>query len=227
MNCIVVDDEEMARAGLKQLIEKVPFLTLLHSCASASEALKVMLSEQIDLIFLDMEMPGMSGLEFLAMRKDPDTQVVIVTAQKNYAAEAFDFEVSDFLVKPITEARFLKAMTRVRKRQDALRKSEDRDIFVKAKSRLVKINTADILYIEAVGNHASLYTSTERYVVLATLKSLESRFPEQRFMRVHNSFIVRVDQITAVEENLVILGKKSVPVSRAHWKSLLNRLNTF
>ncbi|MFI5150982.1 MAG: LytR/AlgR family response regulator transcription factor [Bacteroidia bacterium] len=226
MNCIIVDDEEMARMSIAKMMERIPFLNLIHTCSSAAEALQVLNSEPVDLIFLDIEMPGMSGLELLSLIKEGDVQVIVVTAGSKYASQAFEFEVSDFLEKPFTEARFLKSIARVKKKHNALHKSEDRDLFVKAKSRLVKLNTQQILYIEAVGNHVSIYTATDRYIVLSTLKAIESKFPDNKFMRVHNSFIVRVDQINSVEENLVILGKKSVPVSRAHWKNLMDRLNT-
>jgi DNA-binding LytR/AlgR family response regulator len=226
MNCIIVDDEDMARTVLSRMVEKVPFLTLVKCCSSASQALQIMASEQIDLIFLDMEMPEMNGLEFLGLMKEGDAQVIVVTAKNKYATSALEFEVSDFLEKPFTEARFLKSISRVKKRYNALKKEEDRDLFVKVKSRLVKVNTEQILYIEAVGNHVSIYTTTDRFIVLSTLKAIESTFPENKFMRIHNSFIIRVDKISAVEENRVVLDKKTVPVSRTHWKGLLNRLNT-
>jgi DNA-binding LytR/AlgR family response regulator len=226
MNCIIVDDELMSRYILEQAIKKVPFLNLVKVCSSADEAVRVLSAEPIDLVFLDIEMPGMNGIDLLGKLQPGDAQIIFVTGKEKYATQAFEFEVADYLVKPFSEDRFLKAISKVKKKHNSLKKTDDYDLFIKAKSRLVKINTGDIQFIEAVANYIFIHTSlTNKYKVLSTLKSIEGKFPEHKFMRIHNSYIVRIDKITAVEDNLVLLEDKSLPVSRVHWKPLLNRLN--
>jgi two-component system, LytTR family, response regulator len=226
MNCIIVDDEPMTRLLIETLVQSTGILRLIKKCASANEALNVILKEDVDLVFLDVEMPGMSGIQMMEHLRGNDVQVILVTSKEQYAAKAFDFDVTDYIVKPITEERFLKAVLKAKKKHAVLKGPDDRDIFFKVKnSRMVKVNTKDILYIEALTNHVSIYSSSsERLIIHSTLKAMENRLPANHFLRLHNSFVVRLDKISALEGNCVVVNKKLIPVSRANWKTLTDRL---
>ena len=225
MNCIIVDDDEMTRKVIDTLAQSTGFFHSVRNCPSASEAMKTMLNEKIDLIFLDVEMPGMSGIEFLNHINCNETQVILITSNEKYALKAFDFDVTDYILKPIAEERFLKAILKAKRKNNVLNTSEDRDIFVKVDTRFVKINTESISYIEAMTNYVSIHTTSgERFIVHSTMKSMEGKLPADRFLRIHNSYIVRVDKISTVEDNTVVVNKKLIPVSRAHWKNFVQRI---
>ncbi len=211
---------------IETLVQSTDTLNLIKKCASAKEALGVMLKEKIHLVFLDVEMPGMNGIQLMESLKNHDVQVVLVTSKDQYAARAFDYDVTDYIVKPITEERFLKAVLKAKEKHDQKNVTEDRDIFFKVKnSKMVKVNLKDILYIEALTNHVSIYSSnSERLVIHSTLKAIESKLPVKNFLRIHNSYLVRLDKITGLEGNCVVINKKLLPVSRANWKLLTDRL---
>jgi DNA-binding LytR/AlgR family response regulator len=156
-----------------------------------------------------------------------DTQVVLMTGDKEHAADAFEFDVTDFLVKPFTDARFMKAMLRVTKKRYINRShAQPADhIFVKVNSVLEKIVLTDILFIEAMADYVSIQTTSKKFTVHSTMKSIERSLPESDFIRVHNSYIVRLDAINRVEDNSVIIGQKLIPISRARLKPLMDRLN--
>jgi DNA-binding LytR/AlgR family response regulator len=226
MNCLIVDDEPMTRLLIETLVKSTDSLHLVKSCSSAKEALNVLLKERIDLIFLDVEMPGMTGIQMMESINNNETQVILITSKEEYAAKAFDKDVTDYIVKPITEERFLKAVLKAKKKFDSRVIFEDRDIFFKVKnSRMVKVNLKDILYIEALTNHVSIYAANhERLIIHSTLKAIENKLPAKNFLRIHNSYLVRIDKISALEGNCVVVNKKLLPVSRANWKVLTERL---
>lgn len=209
---------------MEELVRQTPSLNLVGVCASATEALQCMTEAVVDLAFLDIEMPGMSGMQMLNYFNREQTQIVFVTSSEKHAVKAIDMEVTDYLLKPIDEKRFLKAILRVQKRK-IKNAPESADLFVKSGTRFNRIPTRDILYVEGLANHVSIYTADgKRHIVLSTLKAIEGRLPGDRFMRIHNSYIVSVDRISAMEENAVIVEKSFLPVSRAHKKDLMARL---
>jgi DNA-binding LytR/AlgR family response regulator len=226
MNCVIVDDEPMTRVLIESLVQSTGYFNVVKKCASAAEALNAMVKEKIDLIFLDVEMPGMNGIQLMENIDSSDIQVILITSKESYAAKAFDFDVTDYIVKPITEGRFLKAVLKAKKKYEAKQLPDDRDIFFKVKnSRMIKINLKEILYVEALTNHVSVYyNNSERLVIHSTLKAIENKLPTSAFMRVHNSFIIRLDKISGFEGNSVLINKKLIPVSRANWKLLTDRI---
>jgi DNA-binding LytR/AlgR family response regulator len=226
MNCIIVDDDELSRLALKQCVERTENLNLNAVCANAAEALNIIRSQKIDLIFLDIEMPEMSGLEFIRNFHDLP-QIIFVTINKEYGAEAFDYNVTDFLVKPVEYSRFLKGVDKAREINETLQVSNEgaTDIFIKKDSRLIKIDVKDINWIEALADYVNIYTINGRYTVLSTMKSIEQKLPQKEFARVHRSYIIRLDKIREIEDNAVNINEQIIPISRSYKDNLMKRLN--
>lgn len=228
MRCIIVDDDPIQRQLLESYVGELDSLQLAGSYENATAALKGLRDQDVDLIFLDVEMPMMSGLDFLSTLTNPP-QVILVTAHEKYAMSAFDFNVTDFLKKPIEFARFLKAVNKVldtKKSGDTpVNQVEDFDMFVKDGTQLVKINTSDIFFINALSDYVKIVTSKKEYAILYTMKSLSDQLPVKRFMRVHRSFIVRLDKIDRIADHVIEIGKHSIPVSKSYRDELYERLN--
>ena len=231
MDCLIVDDDEITRKTIEKLVRNTDFLNLRGSCSSAVEAYNFFMQNRVDLILLDVMMPEMTGIELIRSLGDNKPKIILITSEKGFASEAFDHDVVDFITKPVTADRFYKAVLKVRKiyEKEITRPTgpaaSQPYLFVKADSRYVKINSGDILYIEALADYVSIYTTTEdRFVIHSTMKSIEEKLPQPDFIRIHNSFIVRLDKITSIEDNTVALGKKLFPVSRSHKKDLMDRL---
>ncbi len=230
MNCIIVDDDEQIRLLVEELIKETDFLCLVKNCSTAMEASNTLLKEKIDLIFLDVMMPGMSGMEFLKTLDGNKPQVIMITANKEFAADAFDFDVCDFIVKPITHSRFLKAVSKAKRAHETTKNKNHKTdatsdaIFVKSNSTLVKISAQDIYMIEALVDYIAIHTYTQQFVIHSTMKEVKTKLPENDFIRVHNSYIVRVDKITSIEGNNLVVNQKIIPISRSKQKDLMNRL---
>jgi DNA-binding LytR/AlgR family response regulator len=227
MNCIIVDDDDITRIEIEQFVKQTPFLNLLGSFLSAKEALEFSIENRPALIFLDILMPEMSGLEFIQYLQEQHPQIILMTMDKDYAVEAFNYSVTDFLLKPISQERFIKAVAKAKYNFDNIKVNTpaNKFIFAKVNSELIKINTEDILYIEAVGNYISIHTLTERYIVHSTMKSVLEKISEKDFIRVHQSYIVRVDKILHIEGNTLSVGKTLIPLSRSYKDALMSRLN--
>lgn len=226
MKCIIVDDDELSRNIMEDLVAGTD-LTLVKSCASAMEAFNVLKSENIDLIFLDVDMPKMSGLDLMKALDDLP-QVVLITSHSEFALESWEYNVTDFIVKPISHARFLKALDKV-KRNDAKPEGisdNTKTLFIKTDSRLVQVFKEHVLYIEALGNYVTVFTTTGKYIVLSTMKDLEAKLTAPDFARVHRSYIVRLDKITSIEDNFINVGGKSIPIGKNYKDELMKSLNT-
>ncbi|MCB9196026.1 MAG: response regulator transcription factor [Flavobacteriales bacterium] len=228
MRCIVVDDDELSRSVIEDLINETESLELIKSCADAVEAFKVIKEEHIDLVFLDIEMPKMDGLEMLRTLS-PLPQVILVTAHEKYALESYEYDITDFLHKPISLARFMKAVDKAYNRFESNRASitsQEKTIFIKADSRLVQINTEDILFIEALGNYMRIYTTgDQKYTILSTMKDIIGKLSTEDFVRVHRSFIVRLDKIESIEDNYIVISKKQINIGKAYKDDLTQKLN--
>lgn len=226
MNCIIVEDDELARHALETMVAETDFLTLVKSCVKASEAKAVLKKEEVDLIFLDVKLPGMNGIELLKTFEDSKAQVVMITADKSFAAEAFDQDVCDFIVKPITRTRFIKAVHRAKRFAEMNKKGTAKEaLFIKVNSVLKRVNLQDVLFIEAMADYMTVNTPNNKYVLKSTMKNMMDRLPPKEFVRVHNSFIVRIDKITSIEDARVFLSKKEIPISRNRRKNFLNTIN--
>lgn len=220
MRCIIVDDEPLVRELLEDNISQVPFLELVRSCKTALEALKALQEEPIDLIFLDIQMPRLNGLQFLQSLDHPPL-VIIVTAYEKYAVESFNLQVADYIVKPFSIDRFLKACNRAaelfRMKQSTLPAEtvKNDDFFVNVEYTLVKVVVTDIAYIESFKDYIKIYFSSDTKPVLTrmSLKSIESKLPVGTFIRTHKSFLVAVSKITTIKRDFICIGKTEIPVS--------------
>jgi two-component system response regulator LytT len=227
MNCIIIDDDEMIRIDLEKKISGNPMLKLIGAFSSALDAADIIMKERIDLIFLDIMMPEMTGIQFLKSLSANHPQIILITSEKQFAVEAFEYEVTDYILKPVSEERFLKAVLRAAENFNASISSRDSNkyVFVRVDGNFVKIELAQILYIEALADYVMIYTTGARYTVHLTMKTIESYLSPVSFARVHNSFIVNLEKISKVEDNMVIIDQKLIPVSRARFKPLMSRLN--
>ena len=226
MNCLIVDDDKISRHIIQKYVELTEFLKLVSSCSSAIEAVNKIRYESIHLIFLDVEMPEMSGLEFIKTL-EVRPQIILVTAHEKYAVEAFENEVNDFIVKPVSYSRFLKAVLKAKKEFDAQQKmlSNPGYIFVKTESRIVKINTKDILSIEALADYVMIVCLRDKYIIHSTMKGIENKLPPNDFVRIHRSHIVRLDKIESIDENTLVINKKLIPIGGSFRKKLMEQIN--
>lgn len=228
LNCLIVDDEPLARNLLVEYIKKVPYLNLVKACAGPLEAMEVLRNESVDLMFLDVQMPEITGITFLkTLKKKP--LVILTTAYSEYALESYDLDVVDYLLKPITLERFLRAVDKVSERraspstgaprERAATESTQPFVFVKDGTKLVKIRWDDILYVEGLKDYVTIHTRQQKIVSLQRLKTLEETLPADQFIRIHNSFIVALQAIDSVHKDKVQIGSVFLPVSDSYRKT--------
>lgn len=218
LKCCVIDDEPLAAQLIASYIEKTPFMQLVGTYSSAQEAIKTILDNQVDLVFLDIEMPQLNGLEF-AKIIPPTTRIIFTTAYDRYAIQGFKVNALDYLLKPVSYEDFLasagKAQRWIEIQRNGLNQGSSRDyIIVKSEYRLVQIPTTDILFIEGLKDYVKIYTVDEQksIMTLMNMKTLEQSLPSY-FMRVHRSFIVNTNKIKIIERNRIVFGNKYIPIS--------------
>lgn len=231
ISCVIVEDDLVAQKVLEVLIQKTSFLSLKKSFDDPIDASAYLKGERIDLIFLDIEMPGINGLELLSLL-DYKPAVIVVTAQQQYAVQAFEHNVLDYLVKPVSDySRFLKAALKAKETKEAKKettgsqKSEAPPLFVKVDSLLHNINLNSILWIEAYGDYVKINTDQKMLMILSTLKGIEGKLPENQFVRVHRSFIVNIKRIDNIDPSNLQIGTKIIPISSTHREALINKIN--
>jgi two-component system, LytTR family, response regulator LytT len=231
MNCLIIDDEEMARLIISQMLAQHTHLKLVESFSNAIQAMKYLNQNQVDVIFLDIHMPDFSGFDFIQSLKNPP-QIILITSDKNFAIEAFEYDcVIDYLVKPISEERFLKAVQKVNAVNPVKEKNTPKildsahEFYVNIDRRLIKIEIASVILVEAKGDYIHIKTDGKNYVVHSTLKKIEEKLPKNLFLKVHRSYIINTQKIIDIEDNSVLLGKDVVPVSRSNRPELMKRLN--
>ncbi|MCD0490434.1 LytTR family DNA-binding domain-containing protein [Pedobacter sp. MC2016-14] len=229
MNCLIVDDNSIARSTLKQLLSLHEDLTLVAECADAIEATREMLNSPVDLLFLDIEMPGMSGIELARTLSNKDVLIIFTTFQRDYAAEAFDLNVVDFITKPIMPVRFLQALKKAKEiyknKNLVFGKAEDDFVFIRDSNIVRRLKIDEILYLEAMGDYVKVYIKEKHYAIHSSLKSVEEKLPSSVFLRVHRSFIINISKIDTVEGGTLIINKNLVPVSDGYRANLNKRIN--
>lgn len=227
MNCVIVDDEVLAQKVLEKCVKKTNFLNLKGVYGNVNELISGLKSKEIDLIFLDVMLPEISGIEFLQSINDIP-QVILVSSKKDFALEAFDYDVTDYLLKPIHYDRFLKAAMKAQNIHQSLQQSNEHnnEFFIKINQELVKISLTDVSYIEAYGDYVKVYAEHGNYVFLSTMKALEVKLPKTDFIRVHKSFIIRIDKIIKADSSTIYLSnKKQIPISRTYKDSFKDVLS--
>ncbi|MEJ7691368.1 LytTR family DNA-binding domain-containing protein [Daejeonella sp.] len=220
IRCLVVDDEPLALDILEDYISKVPFLTLVKTTTSAIEGLSLVQSDAIDLVFLDVQMPELTGIQFLKIINGK-CDVILTTAYSQYALDGYELDVVDYLLKPIAFDRFYKAAQKVLQNhgngnaappEQAPASSSHDFIFVKTEHKIQKIYLDDILYIEGLKDYISIFTKTERIITLQNMKKMEESLPAKSFIRVHKSYIIAVGKIESIERSRIQIGDKIIPI---------------
>jgi DNA-binding LytR/AlgR family response regulator len=225
IKCIIIDDEPFARKGLQGYIGQIDFFDLKGICENALELNSLLKKEPVDLLFLDIEMPYLTGIEFLKQLASPP-RVVFTTAYEKYALQGFDLEVLDYLLKPISFDRFLKAANKAFDyfhQQQAPSATEDY-IFVKADSKLEKIAFADILFAEALENYVAIYTREKKIITHLTLKMLQEKLPATAFVQPHKSYLIAIDKINSIEGNILHITQFQVPISKYQKEEIMEKI---
>ena len=214
IKCIITDDEPIARKGLIGYVEKIDYLSLVGECEDALQLNTLLKTEQSDLLFLDIEMPYLSGLDLLSSIQNPP-KVIITSAYEKYALKGYELDVVDYLLKPITFERFVKAVDKV---YSLMEKESAKDtneyIFVKSGKQLKKIFLEDILFIESMENYVNVFTTSSKEVVYSTLKLFLESLPSDHFLQVHRSYVVNIEQISSIEGNTLHIASYEIPVAR-------------
>jgi len=221
MNCIIVDDEPGARKLLEEYIEDIDFLQLVGKAENPLKANALLSSQQIDLLFLDVNMPKMSGIEFLrSLPVVPPT--ILTTAYTEYAIEGFELNVLDYLVKPISFERFLKACNKARDYQQSAATAQY--FFVKCDGRIEKVQYDELIYVEAMLNYIVLHTDTRKLIVHLTMKAISEQLPSRQFIKIHKSTIINADKVKSIDGNEVDLGKCKVVISQSLQESVIREI---
>lgn len=234
MNCIIIDDELTARAVVTQLCSKIADLDIIQEFDNAIEAIKFLNQQDVDVIFLDIHMPGFSGIDLVQTLKNPP-RIVLTTSDTDFAIAAYEYEaIVDYLVKPIAIDRFEKCILKVKKsiakKSDISKNTEqgtsaDQDLYINIDRRLIKLKFDEILVVEAQGDYIEVKTEKENYRVHTTLKKIKDKLPDHIFFHIHRSYIINVTKIIDIEDNSVLIARNVIPISRSNRPELMRRLN--
>jgi DNA-binding LytR/AlgR family response regulator len=229
MNALIIDDNAIARATTRQLAQKVADLVIVGECSSAMDAYNMFQARSVDLLLLDIEMPGMSGLELTKNLLNKHPVIVFITSKREYAADAYDLNVVDYIVKPITSSRFIQAIDKAREilesKTEEVSLRQDEVIFIRDSNIVRRLKMDKILYAEAMGDYVKLYTPEKFYAIHTTLRAVEERLPPSNFLRVHRSYIVALNKIDSMEGGVLIVNGKPLPVADAYRSTLNKRMN--
>ena len=232
--CLIVDDEPLARELIRGHVEKLENFEIVAECSDAMRALNVMREKQVDLIFMDIQMPQITGLEFLKTLKHPP-KVIITTAYREYALEGFELDVIDYLLKPITFERFLKSVNKFyQMNQDDVqvvaaisgeKMPEESFIYIKENKKIVKVYLSEIRYIEGLSEYVQVYTDKRKIITKTSMAQMEEKLPNDSFLRIHKSFIISTSRIEAFTANTIEVQGKELPIGRSFKNGVLNALN--
>jgi len=229
MKCLIIDDNPIARSIIAELAGQIRDVEICGECASAIEAFNFIQDNEIDLFFLDIEMPGISGLELTRNLGNNCPVIIFTTSKKDYAAEAFELNVADYLLKPICPGRFLNAINRAKdiltSQKEEVKWNKEEFIFIRDTNIVRRLRLDDILYAEAMGDYVKLYTAKKLYAIHTKFKTVEERLPSERFQKVHRSYIVALDKIDSLQDNTVLIEEKFLPVAESYRKALSQRMN--
>jgi DNA-binding LytR/AlgR family response regulator len=231
IHCLIVDDEPMAREILEDHLSKINSVQVVASCKNAVDAFNVIAAKKIDVIFLDINMPEISGLSF-AKSINKKMKLIFTTAYREYAVDGFDLQAVDYLLKPISFDRLYQSINKyidecipsdLQKDKENIEEKSD-FIFVRSDRKMIKVNFVEILYIESLGDYIKIILGTKNIVTRETISSIEAKLPKNMFLRTHRSFIVSIKHIVSFTNEYIEINKKSIPISRSYKTSVLNRL---
>ncbi|MFT3750603.1 MAG: LytTR family DNA-binding domain-containing protein [Agriterribacter sp.] len=229
MKALIVDDNKIARTTMKQLASQLKDLIVAGDFANAVDAYNFLQDEPVDLLLLDIEMPGMTGLELTKNLGNKKPVIIFTTSKKEYAVEAFELNVADYIVKPVTPARFIQAIEKAREiiesNRQEIKVNEDEFIFIRDSNIVRRLKIDDILFAEAMGDYVKLHTPQKFYAIHTTLKAVEERLPDSKFIRVHRSYIAALQKIDTIQDGALVINGKSVPVADAFRSALNKRMN--
>ena len=231
INCVIVDDEPIARKIIESFVAKIPNLNLVKSCKNAMEAFEVVNTQNIDLFFLDINMPDVSGLS-LAKTINKKAKIIFTTAYREYAVDGFDLQAVDYLLKPIPFDRFLQAINKfieTKPEENSITKSEENTtrnnyIFVRSERKMVKVVFDEILYVESLSDYIKIYTKSSILVTRETISNIEKKLPTQQFLRAHRSYIINFDKIDSYTNEFIEIEKNAIPISRTYKENVLKKL---
>ena len=226
MNCIIIDDDPLVRAVLKTYIEKTDNLELGKEFQNPMGVSTYLKTKKVDFVFLDVEMPEMTGIEAITALDLP--QVILISSNKEYAAEGFDYNITDFLTKPINYDRFLKSIEKVKKVEEAIQYNEKEGdtFFIKDGTTNIKIKIEDVYYVEALGDYVKFHTTEKKITTLSTMKSIESKLAAYNFVRIHRSYIVNLSFVGVVKSSSIELNGITLSISRNYKSNFLAQLNS-
>jgi DNA-binding LytR/AlgR family response regulator len=233
INCIIVDDEPMAREILQRHLQKIDFVTIVKECKNATEAFNIVSSQQVDLIFLDINMPEISGLSF-AKSINKKIKIIFTTAYREYAIDGFDLQAVDYLLKPISFERLAQAIDKFESNRIVIRneltiEAEEKNdfIFVRSDRKMVKIIFDEIKYIESLSDYIKIHLNDKTIITRETISNIEVKLPKHQFLRIHRSYIISISKIESFTNEFVEIDKKALPISRSYKTSVLNKLESW
>jgi DNA-binding LytR/AlgR family response regulator len=231
MKALIVDDNDIARTTLAHLAKKIPDLIIVNDYANAIEAYYHLQTNQIDLIFLDIEMPEMTGIELTKNLLGKGIIIIFTSSKKEYALEAFELNIADYILKPFTPARFLQAVSKAQaifdSKKERVQYNKDEFLFVRDANITRRLKLDDIFYAEAMGDYVKFYTKEKMFAIHGTMKAAEERLLKDNFIRIHRSYIVAVSKIDTLQDGGIIINGKFIPVADAYRKALNTRMNVF
>ena len=222
ISCIITDDEPIARKGLQGYVEKIPFLHLIDVCEDAIQLNNRLQENKPDLLFLDIEMPYLNGIDFLKSQSDPP-KVILTTAYENFALQGYELDVLDYLLKPISFERFLKATNKAAEYFKSVNNLQADHFFIKVDGRLEKVVFSDIIFVESLENYVAVYTADKKLITHSTLKLVQQSLPDN-FIQPHKSYIINMHKITAVEGNLLHCQGYQVPISKYQKEEVMEKI---
>jgi|APCry1669188910_1035180.scaffolds.fasta_scaffold01382_8 DNA-binding LytR/AlgR family response regulator len=228
INCLIVDDEPIARKGLLEYIRQIDYLNAVAQCKSATEAASLLQKNKIDLIFMDIQMPKLTGIEFVKALANPPL-IIFTTAYSEYALEGFELDVVDYLLKPISFARFLKSAEKAQSYIHARNKEVSITpdfFFIKCNGKIEKIIMADVVYIEAMANYVIIHTNQKKYIAYLTFSGIEEQLPAHLFVRIHKSYLVAISAIQTIDGNDVMTSSMRLPMSKNYRNDVMNRIES-
>ena len=226
---IIVDDDELCISVIEDMISQLDDFICIETFQNALDAYNYLEANDVDVVFLDVEMPKMGGIELLkSLKKSP--MVVMITSHEEFALESYEYNVTDFLKKPAEWSRFLKTIEKIRKEfldlaAQLLESSDQEHVFIKTDSKLVQLNLSQVLWVEALGNYIRVHTEEDKYTVLSTMKEIEAKLPPKDFIRVQRSFIIRVDKVKAIEDNYIIIKDKEIHIGKSYKEDFNKSIN--